>query len=282
MKKIKPGPDKIPAFHNRHYSIKEQKAELLWRNKEFQKDLKRVRIHFKYKRKADVIAAAADHKKVNELTEVEIHLPLRQKTVGNNWFYDKWDLNKGWDGQKKALCKNIHAGARLWYFETPDPRENLFLFGRPPKEFTRYQEALPLRGPAIFITADPWTTKKQISNLCRFLPRKKAEVFGFAVESKRFFARDLYWYDLRHNLKLSFSKIARIWVQKEPNEFNGQIQRTQNWKDMSSQYSENAIKDTYSSFPQVVRAAINRLQKAIDYLSKSPPWPPGYEPTDII
>ena len=272
MKKQKSKQDVILDYQNRAFSIKEQKAALLLRNGAFQADLQKVRIHFSFKNRADKIMEASYRKKTSEITPLELNLPTRDYSAGTQWFIEKWEIDKYWDGRTETLHENIKAGALLYSREVDDPQWNIFdvaFFRGIPKQFECYLRALPLSKPALFIRVDPWTTKEQIIKLCRFLPRKKAQLFGFTAESKRYFARDLCWYDLEKTCRLTPPRIAQLWSKKRRDEFTALLKRTKDWK-AAREENRPLTADAYIeySLSQTIHAAIARLRKGIDYLTR--------------
>lgn len=269
--------DELLNYSNRPYRIREQKAELLLRNTTFQKDLAQVRIHFAYKNRADDIVRASDKKKTKDVTRAELRLGARDKTAGSKWFYEKWDIDTLWDGQKATLHEHIRAGPGVWIFPPLELMAKLHARDGIPVEFSRYQRALPLDGPAIFITVDPWTTQKSILSACRYVNQKRKRLFGFSRELKSLFARDLCWYDLQKDLNLSSAKIAKEWAKRRHDEFMALVRKTKDWKSASREGNDAAVSDYLNDYPEdylasglpsVVSAAINRLQQTIDCLTR--------------
>ncbi|MGA2534249.1 MAG: hypothetical protein ABSG19_14580 [Candidatus Aminicenantales bacterium] len=272
MRKTKGRLDELINYKSRPFTIQEQKAELLLRNAVFQKDRAQVQIHFAYQKRADDIVRASDKKKVKDVTEAELYLGSRDRTAGNKWFYEKWDVATSWDGQEVTLHQHIRVGPGLWGFRPvelmakPHARDGI------PVEFRRYQQALPLNGPVMFITVDPWTTKESIRQQCRYLNQLKTKLFGFSAESKRSsaFARDLCWYDLKKEHGFTFTQIATGWAKRRPDELKAMVPRTSGWKNTAKEYRDLAVIDEYikSGLSQAIRAAVERLQKGINYLTR--------------
>ncbi len=295
--------DEILNYEERPYSLREQKTELLWRNRKFQEDLGRERIHFEFVRKAreqwNSLARKAWSKPKEETTDRELRLALRlqQAITKVRPFHEKWDLGRSsrekipylpgphgngkglllggpWDGRKETLECFIEVGAGLWQFDALDPRQNLMPLSKLPAEFTRFENALPRFKPVAFITIDPWTTREEIVRDTRALPIIKKRLFGFSFDSRQRFAQHLCWYDLHEVCGLDARQIARIWAAKRPAEFRKMLEKVKDWKSAREE-ARPAIADAYLEFrdglPQTIYLAIERLKKAISYLDPKTP-----------
>jgi len=256
------------------YTIREQKAELLWRNKAFQADLKGMRLHFKMKTAKIELREKFLNKKKDETTDDERRrFAFMDLAGGNKWFYIKWDIKLHWNGDRAFLPRAIHAGAGVFWHEKEDPREYLWPL--------KMKSNRLLNKPGISIEIDPWTTRNQLLQFWPLIAKKQKELFGERFESKANFGRDLCWYDLKRGLGLSERQIAKLWPKFYPKEFdkifrNSKEERqpveNEPLEDDNRVYCIKVyreLRDAYvkDGFPQLVQAAIKRIQKQIEYLT---------------
>jgi hypothetical protein len=291
MKKKPSRLDEILGYKVKGFVIEQQKAELLFRNKAFLLDFAKLDIDFSLGRRTQQIFATLLEKARGEASKgvpvkiSERAFPSKAKKTAllefglkewpeHKWFFDKWEIAKEWDGDRATFFQYITAGARLWLFAGQRSVET---------ELTRFNEVFPVGRPRVFIALDPWTTKIQISWLLGRGPSHRNEstlhefqrkYFGFSQELKRCLSRDLCWYDLNKELKLKTVKIARAWAEKRPDELAALVKKSTDWKRGAGTDSDlgeaKAFVDDYvkTGLPAVVGAAIDRLQKAIDYLTR--------------
>jgi hypothetical protein len=268
------GYHRVDNCYYQPHDITYQKVELLFRNKAFLSDLAKLNEYF----------SAGQHP--------------RPYPGEGKWFFDKWQISTAWKRSKQHLTFSLKAGPAIFVLYDRPTLDRLFaqadhelppfvkygdrwvrIIGNGYEHFAQleYADHWP---PRLSIAVDPWTTKEQIGELSSMLPQLKRDLFGFALESKANFARDLCWYDLHHELRLGTSEIARIWAAKKPREFRALAENSAGWKDGNARgekitaelakgdarfYIEDYIKQ---QLPAVISSAINRIQLAVNYLTR--------------
>jgi hypothetical protein len=273
--------DELLNYENREYSIDEQKAELLCRNKAFVEDCGKLETYFLIRHRLGwtfegMIERSKGKKKYPTEEEVLAEFGLKRMPE-HDWFYEKWSIWIDWAGEQFDLNWSVYAGPKLCalspFEEHPLPYETITLNGN--RMVTRKEW---FRRDA-YIVIDPWTTGDDIEKLCKNLPEVKEACFGFSVESKSFFARDLCWYDLSTEFELNPTQVAKMWTQARPGDFREYMLNTRDVRDEAkklhvapAEVDVGAFVDAYisSNLPQAVRSAVNRMRLMIKNLSKRP------------
>ena len=287
--------DELLAYPSRNFGIREQRAYLLYRNKDFLRDLSKMETYFSIKIRGYQILGSL----LKKLAEAKEPIPMnklgatvskmvlkefsRRKWPESDWFYKKWAIMDSWWGDKNGLKANVLAGPLLCGTSLSPKKTGLFPYVAVDTNGIYTYTQSEIYQPSVYILVDPWTTATDVKRLCKFLPGLKESCFGFTTESKRCFPRDLCWYLLTNELKLTPTQIARVWAEKRPDELNALIRKTQEWKHAVDE-DKDSVKDEYvrTGLPITVRSAIERTRLMIMSLSRRLParsvGPIGEEP----
>jgi len=265
--------NELLSYPNRRYAIREQKAELLYRNEEFLSDLAKMEPFFvlvhrgrdfkKYLKELRAKTPEGEGVQIDQARDLFMEKNLAdlglEKPPDWQWFYEKWNIVPHWQGEKAKLWVFIQAGPSLYTRVSQGGQRYKYAHLEMNSGFEQNRDE-PFPIPDISIAVDPWTTRKEIVRLCKILPEQIESVFGFVMDTRGCFARDLCWYDLNRELDLTPAQIAKLWAKKRPN-------------DLLEMISGN--EDPDDELPYIVRAAIDRLQDAVDYLSITPAFGDG-------
>ena len=274
--------DELLGYQNRQYASREQKAELLCRNKEFLSDLAKMQTFYalvrrgrgfnKYLKELQAETPEGTPIQIDEagarfLEKNLADLGLTQPPAWQ-WFYRKWDIVPHWPGEKSKLARFIQAGPSL-YMRISEGGQRYSYIHREMTCDLEEDRSEPFPMPDLAIGVDPWTTREDISRLCRILPEQIERVFGFVTETGGFFARDLCWYDLNEEMGLTPVQIAKLWARKRPGDLLKMMRKHKSGREGRKVHKEKAafIAD---ELPYAVREAIDRLQDAVNYLSVTP------------
>jgi hypothetical protein len=139
---------------------KEQRAELVWRNQEFQSDFNKV---------------------LESLTgPIDYNLDLEKQVSLSFWelipFFTKWRIDPQWNGHPKELPERVSVGLEFFASCGQVPHRHF--------------------GTTLIITIDKWTTWGEVRRAWKRAETWRRDLYGGRVKNQKSFARYLCWYDL--------------------------------------------------------------------------------------
>ena len=276
--------DELLEYPRGEFSIREQRAYLLYRNKEFLQDYAKMETYFSIKqrgwqivsdllKKSTGIQAAVPISKLGDTAnKMALAAFGRRKWPESDWFFKKWAIRDSWSGEKHSLKESVQAGPLLCAVSPAVKKTGLYPYLAVDVRGKQIYSMRELFRPRVYILVDPWTTAADIKRLCKFLPDIKDVCFGFKTESKRCYARDLCWYRLNTELGLTPTQIAKAWAEKRPDELPALIRKTREWKRAVDEDKDSVMNDyIINGLPITIRAAIGRMRAMIESLSWK--WP---------
>ncbi len=186
--------------YQKDYKKNAQRAEILLRNKLFSSEL----VDLKYQlgnefflRQSEILGAESeDHRYLDNHTEPIV--PLMQVW---DLFCFRWRINNRWDGKPNTLKEFQKSRVRLMY--QPDKRI--------------------MQKGYLSLHIDAWTTLDDIKTIWHEVEKNQKYWFDHKEFKKSNFGRDIWWYDLRHEQRLTYREIASLWMKKHPKDFNTMI-----------------------------------------------------------
>ncbi|MFX1536939.1 MAG: hypothetical protein ACFFDI_22195 [Promethearchaeota archaeon] len=201
----------------RKYTKKEQRAELLKRNEQFKKALKTAFVKFK-----NIKEIKNNTRKIYfrfENLEISIDQAHDELTKNNETirkymkFMRKWHISSNWDGEIDSLSKFIKDTPIIIYDA---------LSARESSVPSMKQEPLPDESEFdyLYLKIDAWTSLDDIKKIWPRIQDLQKKIFDFKAEQKSNFGRDLCWYDLKKQFKLSYGQIAKLWSNHCPGDID--------------------------------------------------------------
>lgn len=209
-------------------------------------------------------------KKIDKIIRYRNEILNKYKDAWNE-FCLRWGISPGWSGNLTKLSKHVRSSIELCL------DDNDYHF-------------------PIMIKIGTWTTFDDIKKKWKEIEGIQKE-FYFKLEMSSNFSRDLCWYDLRKNFKLSYGKIAKLWIENFPEDIDllvlpriirkykifenvpylevikeiksDDLQLNEIKKEFN-QEKEYYIKGPYSSFKDVIKKSIKRMELKIEKLNISP------------
>ncbi len=190
---------------DKHYTRQEQRAELLWRNPSFAKELRQIDPE-------NVMTELAYQKAIRAYDPHKAHeLDYSEEVAAlNNYFKfkrfcDRWRISRKWDGHRASLAEFVKTSPDLIYHP--------ILVEKPRVDF---EDTAPFPDDGqdpfyLLIRVDPWTNARDISSSWGRIEELKKAVFGFSDQDKWNFGEALCWYDLKMRYRYSYSRIAWLW-----------------------------------------------------------------------
>jgi hypothetical protein len=179
---------------SRSYTREEQRAELLFRNPSFKKDLAGV---LRLVSKAKGLRGSSNRDGVDYIFEY-----WKSKAEMRFWqFCTRWQIYENWNLNQDVLSRFVKMEPGLlygslkaggWNSQTPYPGTDSDNF--------------------IYLRIEPWTKLEDVKALWRKVEKLKKDIFGYSEKDKDGFGNSLCWYDLRHEYELSPLRIARLWI----------------------------------------------------------------------
>lgn len=201
----------------RIYTKKEQRAELLKRNEQFIKALKTVFVKFMNIKEVSNNCRKIFYRFENlEISIDQAHEELTRNTETVRQymrFLRKWHISSNWDGEIDSLSKFIKDTPIIIYDALSACESTI-----PSREL----EPLPDESEFnyLYLKIDAWTSLDDIKKIWPRIQDLKKKIFDFKAEQKSNFGRDLYWYDLKKQHKLSYGQIAKLWSNHCPGDID--------------------------------------------------------------
>jgi len=201
----------------RIYTKKEQRAELLKRNEQFKKALKTAFVKFKNIEEIDNNCRKIFSRFENlEISIDQAHEELTKNTETIEQymkFLRKWHISSNWDGEINSLSKFIKDTPIIIYDAFSACESTIHL---------REQEPLPDESEFdyLYLKIDAWTSLEDIKKIWPRIQDLQKKIFDFKAEQKTNFGRDLCWYDLKKQHKLSYGQIAKLWINYCPGDID--------------------------------------------------------------
>lgn len=111
-------------------------------------------------------------------------------------FCKRWHISSEWDGNMSSLRGNLKGPVELQIVENKEKGVS-----------------------AIIIKIDNWTIRDDIHEIWGEVEKYQNEIWK-KEEKRTNFARDLCWYDLSKKYGLKLTEIAKIWIDKFPDEID--------------------------------------------------------------
>jgi len=181
----------------RPYMREEQRAELLFRNPAFKRELQKVE---RLVAKARKVRGTSNRNGRDYVFEWH-----KSKALLQYWrLCDRWQISYKWNLNKDALPQSVFMKPRLLY-------DNLAMDLLDP-------EIAPYPGTGVpqylYLRIEPWTKLEDVKVIWRRVEELKKTIFGYSDRDKDSFGNTLCWFDLHKLYGLSFLKIARLWIQE--------------------------------------------------------------------
>jgi len=252
--------DRIDKSKKR-YSKREQRGELLIRNRQFREEFMKF----------------SDY--VHEAKKQTDSIKFLEASEFISGFCDRWNISRECPRSSRFILK---LSSIPQFMKDPvllgfDP----FSFIKPPEsiDFSRI-ERLPedeySASPGfIYLKIDAWTSLQDIKNIFGEVNKIQRAMFGYKAEEKPNFGRDLCWYDLYHEFHFSYKKIAYLWAMFLPDDVISLVKKLRSEKKYNEDLTDTDLDkqvDAYikgDEFRQVIKSAIKRIEKAIEALNLS-------------
>lgn len=130
-------------------------------------------------------------------------------------FCHRWNINHEWQGELNSLHKFIK--------ETPQivcRSDDMLVAEKKLKASTIEPINKELRYRYLYLKLDAWTGLKDIKKIWPRIEKLQKVIFEYKAEEKANFGRDLCWFDLYKGKNLSYSKIAKVWVENFPDDID--------------------------------------------------------------
>lgn len=196
----------------REYDKKTQRAELLIRNKQFIKGLKKT--------PADFVVDFEDRSKFKtkkiSVDGVDLYINVESFSKFKK-FCLRWHIYSTWDGNIDTLSEFIKDSPEI----ICEPVNYLLVNGRiyfPDKEIIRSEDLEGIN--YLYIKVDAWTSLEKIKEIWSRIEEFQRTIFNYKAELKSNFSRDLCWYDLKTKFNLSYGKIAKLWIKHFPEDID--------------------------------------------------------------
>lgn len=191
-------------------------------------------------------------------------------------FCHRWGIDPKWNGNLSRLSKCLRSLVGIWVMD----------YG--------YQKP-------IAIIIGPWTTLEDIKNNWKDIEKLQKEIC-FKEEQSSNFNRDLCWYDLKREFKLSYSKIAKLWIENCPEDIDllvikrirrkekvelgdevalellDEIKSDSSLKELKHQFEmekDDYIRGYYSPFMDTIKKSIKRMESRLKKYDLPPEF--GYK-----
>jgi hypothetical protein len=165
------------------YGREEQRAELIFRNPDFRRDLRRVQKWVSWVKQG----RKSKYRALSLFSELCNHWQIREN----------WNLSKDTLPQCVKMDIGVIYGSAekgWWDSDTPYPGVDSEAF--------------------IYVRIDPWTKREDLEAAWGRIEDLKKTVFGYSDKDKDSFGNMLCWYDLNKEYGLSLLVIARLWMQE--------------------------------------------------------------------
>lgn len=221
---------KLIEKSKKDYDKKSQKAELLARNKTFEKELEEVfsridQIYSKAGKKNEFF-----YELKQKLLTYEPSYNRERATSLREWinFCTRWHISFRWDGQLESLAKFILSSPQIFYYKSNMSQilaelehkgatnAHLYELG----EGTSTLADLLNEKSILILRIDAHTTLKDIRKRWHEIQKLQRRLFDYKAEGKSNFGRDLCWYDLNKKYNLKPRKIAKLWIEHCPEDID--------------------------------------------------------------
>jgi len=214
---------KLIENSKKEYDKISQRAELLTRNKSFKKELEEISSRLGEDFFKDL------EKRIQKEKEKGLpdYIPKELFDLQEEWFSfcNRWHISHDWDRQINSLHKFIKKTVAIV--------DDI--------DFETYEGRLYLR-------IDAWTTLEDIHAIWPKIEKAQKEYFILKAEKKVNFGRDLCWYDLYKEYKLSHRQIAKLWEEKYPQDIDLLVinrikQNSETMKDIKEYIKKEQLKE---------------------------------------
>ena len=130
-------------------------------------------------------------------------------------FCQRWNINHEWRGELDSLHKFIKEIPQIVCRS-----EDILIAEKRLESSTIEQLEKDILYRYLYLRLDAWTGLKDIKKIWPRIEKLQKVIFEYKAEEKAKIGRDLCWFDLHKKKKLSYGKIARVWVKHCPEDID--------------------------------------------------------------
>jgi len=192
-------------------------------------------------------------------------------------FCERWYIDFNWDGNIKTINEFHYNSVEIYVNENNSSRT---------RDYSEKEKW------AFFIRFNEWTTIEDIRASWKYIDKIQKNILG-KQEKRPNFGRDLCWYDLKVKYGLSPSQIAKIWIEKFPENIDVLalrrlkkdeetlqskdeknlmeiVKKDPDYKKDFEFEREHYMKGKYPTFYEIIKKAIKRMEEQIDEIKPHP------------